>query len=274
MGSVQSGTVWVETTGAIATIVIESSGKRNAVTADMWAQFEPLLAGLAADSSVTVVMFRGAGDDFSAGADIGDLDRILPEVPEVPEASDARASDGGIMTSAENAIAAFPKPTIAAINGFCVGGGWEIAGACDIRIASERSTFGITPSRLGIVYPVSGIERVIAIAGPAVAKHLLFTGELFTADAALGFGLVTKVLPTNGFWDAVNAFATLLASRSQYSIHAMKEIIDEIVSGSDGQGQIAVKWQATASEDRSIGVDAFLAKNPPKFTWKRGSEDA
>lgn len=263
------GTVRVETAGSIATIVIENAGKRNAMDAHMWAQFEPLLAGLAEDRDVSVVVFRGAGDDFSAGAFIGELDKILPVD------LDASDGEGGIMTAAENAVAAFPKPTIAAIDGYCVGGGWEIAGACDIRIASERSTFGITPSRLGIVYPVSGIERVVAIAGPAVAKHLLFTGELFPANAALGFGLVTKVYPNYGFWDAANEFAAVLASRSQYSIHAMKEIIDAIVGGDTGAepgrtaevDQISSKWQATASEDRTIGVEAFLAKRTPEFTW-------
>src|SRR5690606_38205333 len=129
----------------------------------------------------------------------------------------------GVMTEAENALAGFPKPTIAAIDGYCVGGGWELAGACDLRICSDRSTFGITPSRLGIVYPRSGLERVVAIAGPAVAKHLLFTGELVTAEVALGWGLVTKMLPAYAFWDAAYEFAEVLAGRSQYSIRAMKE---------------------------------------------------
>lgn len=261
------GSVRVEAAGAIATIVIENPGKRNAVNADMWARFEPVLADLAADASVSVVVFRGAGTDFSAGADIADLDRILPETP--PPGS----PEGGIMTAAENAIAAFPKPTIAAIDGYCVGGGWEIAGACDIRIASERSTFGITPSRLGIIYPVSGIERVIAIAGPAVAKHLLYTGELFPAEAALQCGLITKLLPTEGFWDAANEFTRVLASRSQYSIRAMKELVDAIVAGSTDIGGIAAKWNAAASEDRSIGMAAFLAKRAPEFTWD-GSDGA
>lgn len=259
------GAVRVETSGEIATVVIDNVGKRNAMDTHMWAQFAPLLDTLANDGAVKVVVFRGAGDDFSAGASIGDLAEILPEVPSADDA------DGGIMTVAENAIAAFPKPTVAAIDGFCVGGGWEVAGACDIRIASERSTFGITPSRLGIVYPLSGIRRVVSLVGPAVAKHLLYTGELFPADAALGFGLVTKIYPSYGFWDTVDEFVRALASRSQYSIHATKEIIDAIVDrGSGGTadvGQIAAKWQATESVDRTIGVEAFLAKQPPTFMW-------
>lgn len=281
----------MEIVDTVATIVIENVGKRNALTAEMWAQFEPILAGIAEDRSVSVVVLRGAGDDFSAGADIGGLDRILPEEAgggassggaARGQKSGGGAADGGVMSVAENALAAFPKPTIAAIDGVCVGGGWELAGACDIRIASERSTFGITPSRLGIVYPLSGIERVVAIAGPAIAKHLLFTGELFPATAALGFGLVTKVLPNYGFWDAAEEFARTLASRSQYSIQATKEIIDAMVGGAVGGsaagaagsadvGQIAAKWQGTASDDRAIGVEAFRAKRDPDFTWNGGN---
>lgn len=251
-----TGILSVVTTGRIATLTIDHAGKRNALTSDMWAQFAPMLAELAADPAVAVLVVRGAGTDFSAGADIADLDAIL-----------TGDSDGGVMTDAENALAAFPKPTIAAIDGYCVGGGWEIAGACDLRMCTDRSTFGITPSRLGIVYPRSGLERVVAIAGPAVAKHLLFTGELVAAQAALGWGLVTKVLPAAGFSDAVAEFAELLAGRSQYSIRAMKEIVDSITAGRGGTDEIVARWLATPSEDRAIGTAAFLGKVPPRFSW-------
>ncbi len=250
------------TEGPIATLTIGSAGKRNALSATMWAQFAPMLAELATDQRNTVLVVRGAGNDFSAGADISDLDAIF-----------TGGSDGGVMTEAENALAAFPKPTVAVIDGYCVGGGWEIAGACDLRICSDRSTFGITPSRLGIVYPRSGLERIVSIAGPAVAKHLLFTGELIDATQAREWGLVTKVLPSMGFWDAAGTFVQLLADRSQYSIHAMKEIVDALASHSanrDTDVDIAVsRWLATPSDDRAIGVDAFLRKEKPLFTWGR-----
>ncbi len=257
------GTLRLTTDGPIATLWIDSPGKRNALSAAMWAQFEPMLAELAADSANTVLVVRGAGGDFSAGADIADLDAIL-----------TGESDGGVMTEGENALAAFPKPTIAVIDGYCVGGGWEIAGACDVRICSDRSTFGITPSRLGIVYPRSALERTVRIAGPAVAKHLLFTGELIDATQALAWGLVTKTLPSMGFWDAAGEFVQLFANRSQYSIHAMKEIIDALTShgadrGADVEEAVA-RWLATASGDRAIGVEAFLSKRAPSFTWRRG----
>ena len=246
----------VEATGPVATLMIDNPGKRNAVSAEMWQQFEPLLAGLAVDNAVKVVVVRGAGQDFTAGADIADLDRILA------------GPGGGVMTQAENAIAAFPKPTIAAIDGYCVGGGWEIAGACDIRMASDRSTFGITPSRLGIVYPVSGIKRLVSIAGPAVAKYLLFSGELVPTATALSLGLVSKVVPTGTFWDDVQEFAVMLAARSQLSIHAMKQLIDAIDEPS--VTALAEQWQNELSGDRAIGVAAFLGKYPPEFTWGSG----
>lgn len=279
-GSVRVGATDAARAG-VATIVIENPGKRNAVSSGMWAQFAPLLAGLADDPAVKVLVVRGAGSDFSAGADIADLDAILGDVaPDAVGVADASRpdgsqvdglTDGGVMTEAENALAAFPKPTIAAIDGYCVGGGWELAGACDIRICSDRSTFGITPSRLGIIYPRSGLERVVAIAGPAVAKHLLFTGELVAAEAALGWGLVTKMLPAQAFWEAAYEFAEVLAGRSQYSIQAMKEIVDAIAAGRGDVDAIVGRWLATASGDRKIGVEAFRTKRPPEFTWGSGA---
>lgn len=262
-----SGTLRLEKNGPVASLIMENTGKRNALTADMWARFEPLLAELADDPANAVLVVRGAGSDFSAGADIADLDGIL-----------TGESDGGVMTEAEDALAAFPKPTIAAIDGYCVGGGWEIAGACDLRLSSDRSTFGITPSRLGIVYPSSGLRRIVSIAGPAVAKHLLFTGELVDASTAFAWGLVTKVLPAGEFWDAADDFARTLVSRSQFSIRAMKDIVDALAAhgtgsaardGADVDDAVA-RWLATPSDDRAIGVDAFLAKTRPDFTWGRG----
>ncbi len=257
-----TGTLRLATAGPVATITIDSPGKRNALSAAMWAQFPPMLEELAADAAIAILVVRGAGNDFSAGADIADLDAIL-----------TGASDGGVMTEAENALAAFPGPTIAVIDGYCVGGGWEIAGACDVRVCSDRSTFGITPSRLGIVYPRSGLERIVSIAGPAVAKHLLFTGELIDATQSLAWGLVTKVLPSTGFWDAAGEFVQVLADRSQYSIQAMKEIVGALAgygSFRDADVDAAVaRWLSMPSEDRAIGVEAFLNKRKPAFTWGR-----
>lgn len=261
-----TGTLRIERRGPVATIVIDHERRRNALTRRMWQQFEPILAELAEDPAVRAVVVRGAGDDFSAGADISDLRAILHD----PETG---RHDGGHVSAGENALARFHKPTIAAIDGYCLGGGWQIAGACDIRIATERATFGITPAKIGIVYPLSGIERLVRIAGPAVAKHLLFSGDFIDAAEAKAFGLITRIDPVDGFRDGVQEFAEHLASRSQLSIQAMKEIVDTIAAGGDGFAGANEHWQElmATTGDAEEGIGAFLAKRRPAFRWNGGS---
>ena len=246
--------------GGIATVTIDNAGRRNSLTLEMWKRIPELMDELARNARVKVVVIRGAGSDFSSGADIRDLPTIL-----------RGDTDGGHVTAAENAIAAFPGPTLAAIDGFCVGGGWEIAGACDIRIASSRSTFGVTPARIGIIYPLSGIRRLVSIAGPAVAKMLLLSGDLIDAQRAFGFGLVTGVVDEDGFWDSVRAYSTELAARSQLSASAMKDIVNAIDERADVDARLA-HWQRelASSGDAQIGAAAFLARAQPRFTWSRG----
>ena len=252
----------VEVVHGIATLTIDNEARRNSVTLEMWQQFSPILDRLAADASVTVVVIRGAGDNFSSGADIRDLGTIL-----------SGETDGGWVTAAEEAIAGFPKPTVAAIDGFCVGGGWELAGACDIRIASSRATFGVTPARIGIIYPLSGIRRLVQLAGPAVAKLLLMSGELIDAQRALGFGMVTHVVEPNDFWDAVSRCAAELSTRSQLSTQSMKELVN-LLADHASPAEVAERlasWQAeaAASDDAAIGAAAFLGRTEPRFTWGR-----
>ncbi|MFJ5695589.1 enoyl-CoA hydratase/isomerase family protein [Arthrobacter sp. NPDC093125] len=256
------GSLQVEYDGPVATIVLDNARRRNAMTKDMWQQFEPLLDRLAADASVKVVVVRGAGENFSAGADISDLKDILHD-------PGTGRHDGGHVTAGENALASFHKPTIAAIDGYCIGGGWQIAGACDIRIASDRSTFGITPAKVGIVYPLSGIERLVRLAGPATAKYLLFSGDFIPAAEAMALGLLARVVPQTSFWTEVTEFAGRMASRSQLSIQAMKDIVDVISAGGYRLGETNAEWQRemALSGEPEIGIEAFLAKQTPEFKW-------
>ena len=240
---------------------------RNALTQPMWRQVPALLAELAQDDTVKVLVVRGAGDHFSAGADIASVQAILYH-------RTTGEGGGGDITVAEEALAAFPKPSIAAIDGYCVGGGWQIAGACDLRLASERAIFGVTPAKIGIVYPLSGIKRLIQLVGPATTKYLLFTGDFVGAAEALQLGLATKVLPTQTFRDDVAAFAEHVAARSQLSVRAQKELINLIGQGDGDAAALDERnlyWQRemVAGEDAAIGVAAFLAKETPQFTWVR-----
>jgi enoyl-CoA hydratase/carnithine racemase len=252
----------VERSGGVATVLIDNARRRNALSQDMWQQFKPILDELEADSTVKVVVVRGAGENFSAGADISDLLAILHD----PESG---VHDGGHVSAGENALASFPKPTVAAIDGYCIGGAWQIAGACDIRLASENATFGITPAKVGIIYPLSGIERLVRLAGPAVAKYLLFTGDFISAPEARDFGLVSRVIPQAGFWDEIQNFADKLAMRSQLSIQATKQIVDAIAVNDPAVPEISNSWQnrMSGSGEAEIGIRAFLAKETPAFNW-------
>jgi enoyl-CoA hydratase/carnithine racemase len=257
----------VERNGPVATIVLDNQPLRNAMTQEMWRQFPPILTALDADDAVKVVVVRGAGAHFSAGADIAALERILHD-------PSTGLKDGGDITAAEDALAAFRKPTIAAIDGYCVGGAWQIAGACDIRLASENAILGITPSKIGIVYPLSGIERLVRLVGPANAKYLLFSGDFVNAADSARLGLVARVLPVATFHQDVDSFAEHLSQRSQFSIQAQKDLVNAISAGAPDVGERNAYWQRqmALSPDAAAGVTAFLAKETPTFTWLRPAE--
>ncbi len=166
--------------GPVATLWLNRPEKRNAVTKAMWQGIATTCAELAADGTVRVMVVRGTGDHFCAGADIGEL--------ELGDVSYGRANAG-----AEQALGAFPKPTIAFVRGSCVGGGAQIAIACDLRIADTTARFGITPARLGIVYPAFGVDRAVRLLGPSATKHLLYSAELIDPERALRIGMVDEV---------------------------------------------------------------------------------
>ncbi|MFE5298740.1 enoyl-CoA hydratase/isomerase family protein [Streptomyces sp. NPDC056632] len=233
----------------VATLVITNPAKRNAMTAGMWRSLPGLLAPLAADPAVRALVLTGAGETFCAGADISTL----------REPGDEQQT---LAVRAEEALAAFPKPTLAAIRGFCVGGGSQLAAACDLRFAEEGTRFGVTPAKLGIVYPASSTRRLASLVGPAAAKHLLFSGELIDTERALRTGLVDEVLPVGELDKRVAEFTRTLVSRSLLTQAAAKEF-------ADGRADRDAHWaeQARGSGDTAEGVAAFLERRPPHFTY-------
>ncbi|MFD5726422.1 enoyl-CoA hydratase/isomerase family protein [Streptomyces sp. NPDC058368] len=233
----------------VATVVISNSAKRNAMTAAMWEALPVLLGKLAADPFVGALVLTGAGDTFCAGADISSL-------------RDAGSDPQSLAVAAEEALAAFPLPTLAAVRGYCVGGGSQLAAACDLRFAAEGALFGVTPAKLGIVYPASSTRRLVALTGPATAKHLLFSGELIDTERALRTGLVDEVLPADGLDERVAAYVRTLVSRSRLTQAAAKEF-------AAGREDRDAHWagQARGSGDTAEGVAAFLERRAPRFTW-------
>ncbi|MEV7368075.1 enoyl-CoA hydratase-related protein [Streptomyces sp. NPDC091299] len=233
----------------VATVVIHHPAKRNAMTAGMWEALPPLLDAMAADPAVRVLMLTGEGGTFCAGADISTL-RGSPQQAQT------------LAVLAEEALAAFPKPTLAAIRGHCVGGGSQLAAACDLRFAEEGALFGVTPAKLGIVYPASSTRRLVSLVGPGTAKYLLFSGELIDAVRALRTGLLDEVQAEGELGKRVAEFTRVLASRSQLTQAAAKEF-------ANGRTDRDAHWadQARGSGDTAEGVAAFLERRVPRFTW-------
>ncbi|WP_232265687.1 enoyl-CoA hydratase/isomerase family protein [Streptomyces pactum] len=241
--------------GGVATVVIRNPARRNAMTPGMWRELPALLAGWAADPAVRVLVLTGAGDTFCAGADIASL-------ADPDTGPDTGPKD--LAVAAEEALAAFPKPTLAAVRGSCVGGGCQLAAACDLRFAEEGSRFGVTPARLGVVYPPSATRRLTALVGPATAKYLLFSAELIDADRALRTGLIDEVVPAGGLEKRVAEFTAVLTSRSALTQAAAKEF----TAGPAAPGRVA-HWEAQgrAAGEEAEGVAAYLERRPPRFPW-------
>lgn len=233
----------------VATVVITHPAKRNAMTAGMWRALPGLLERLAADDGVRALVLTGEGATFCAGADISSL----RDPGEDPQALAVRT---------EEALAAFPKPTLAAVRGYCVGGGCQLAAACDLRFAEEDALFGVTPAKLGIVYPSSSTRRLASLVGPAAAKYLLFSGELIDTERALRTGLVDEVLPKGELDKRVAEFMRIVVSRSQLTQAAAKEF-------ATGRTDRDAHWaeQARGSGDTAEGVAAFLERRAPRFTY-------
>ncbi len=236
-------------TDSVATVVISHSAKRNAMTAAMWAALPPLLGSLAADPRVRALVLTGDGDTFCAGADISTLQGSPLEAQR-------------LAVEAEEALAAFPKPTLAAVRGHCVGGGAQLAAACDLRFAEEGTRFGVTPAKLGIVYPSSATRRLVSLVGPAAAKYLLFSGELIGTERRAAHRPGGRGASPGALDARVAEFTAVLASRSQLTQAAAKEFADGRTDRDDHWHKVA-----SASDDTAEGVTAFLERRAPRFTW-------
>lgn len=246
--------------GPVATVSLCRPAKRNAISYSMWADLRA--ACIAADEhpEVRVVVLRGAGDHFCAGADITEL--LAGRDPHLPSFIE-------MNVAAEQALASISKPTIAFVQGDCIGGGCGLAIDCDLRIAVDGARFGITPSKLGVVYPPSSLERTVHLIGPA-AKRLLFTGDLIDAAEARRIGLVDEVHAPDIAEARLAELCDTLASRSQLTQAATKSMIAAILEHGAVSTELAAQWahEAALSSDNAEGVAAFVERRAPRFTWR------
>lgn len=255
--------VYAAVDGAIGRIVLNRPEKKNAMSEAMWRRVAEAVAALDSAPDVRVIVLcSSAAGAFSAGADIGELEVIAKDPVR-------RESNRQAIRTAQRNLARAKKPTIAQIAGPCVGGGCGLAIHCDFRFAAEGARFGITPAKLGIIYPLNDTKQLIDLVGLANAKRMLFTGRLFTASEAEGMGLIDERLAADALEDAVQAFADELAAVSQYSLDGMKRSIQRILDGqTDDDGETAAMFLgAHEGEDAQEGVQAFLEKRRARFRW-------
>ncbi len=251
----------VTTDGPAAVLTIARPEKRNAMTSDMWAALPGVLAGPAADPAVRVLVVTGAGSSFCAGADIAGL---LGGPDPLDPMADLRAHN----LAAQAALREFPKPTIAMIRGHCIGGGVEIAAACDLRFADTSSVFGVTPAKVGIVYPPSSTRALMDLVGPATTTYLLVSGELIDAGTALRTGLLDRLVDPEELESEVRRFTEVLAARSALTQRATKEVVAALTAGRDAEAVVAPWYRATiATGELPEGVAAFTERRPPRFGW-------
>ena len=254
----QTNHITVAIADGIAWVSLNRPEKRNAVTYEMWLRLAEICNDAATDSAVRVLVVSGGGDHFCAGADVSGLGGT--------SSSDYSAAN----EAADRALTSFPKPSIAFIRGSCVGGGAQIATACDLRIADTTARFGITPARLGILYPPFAIERTVRIIGAPAAKHFLYSAEIVDADRSLRIGLIDELLAPDDARSRLDEFTTLIASqRSLLTQMASKAMVDDTVVHGSVRQETLDRWNERVGEssDAKEGIAAFLERRAPNFSW-------
>ena len=251
-----------ETRDGVGWITFNQPEKRNAVSVEMWAAVPEIMAAFDADPDVRCVVLKGAGDQaFIAGADISEFGEKRNS-PEATKHYDA------VSAEAHRALIVSPKPTIAMINGFCIGGGVAVALSTDIRIAADNGRFAVPAARLGLGYGAAGLRRLIDVVGPAFAKEIFFTARQFDAAEALAMGLVNRVVPAAELEPYVLDYARRIAENAPLTIRAAKMTVDELLKDAEKRDLDACEDAINAcfaSADYVEGRTAFMEKRKPQF---------
>ncbi|MCP3459033.1 MULTISPECIES: enoyl-CoA hydratase [unclassified Bradyrhizobium] len=260
--SYADGKILKSSTDGVGVIIFNNPDKRNAMSLEMWEGFGEALTSLRDDDAVRVVILRGAGGKaFVSGADISQFEKQRHNA--------AASEDYAKRSAAQRALLAdYPKPTIACIQGFCLGGGMQVAMLADIRIAAASSQFGIPAARLGIAYGYDGLRHLVSLVGPSWARLLMYTGMRIDAAEALRIGLVERVIPDDELWGETMAIAKTISENAPLAIKAAKITISQVLKDESQRDMDAIKAIGTAcmdSEDFREGRQAFMEKRKPQF---------
>ncbi len=250
--------IHVDREDAVAVVTVDRQDALNALDVETLTELRDRLAALAEDDGARVVILTGAGEKaFVAGADIKYMSGLGVE--------EAKAW-GALGHEAGRLLETMPKPTIAAVNGFALGGGCELALACDVRYASSNAKLGQPEVNLGIIPGWGGTQRLARVCGLGVAKELIFTGRVVDAEEALRIGLVNAV--HDPVLDKARETAALLASKSNVAIRIMKELSNRALGG-DHEANLRAEGEVFgelfSSEDAREGLTAFVEKREPVF---------
>jgi enoyl-CoA hydratase/carnithine racemase len=246
--------------GAIATLILNKPEKLNALSLDMWQGVAEAMTDLSNDDDLRCVVLRGAGDRaFAAGADISAFEGERFDLAQTEAFHD-------VVSAAMRAVRDCRHPTVAMIKGVCVGGGLELATACDIRICGESSRFGVPINKIGHTITYGELKCFVELVGPGVAREVLLEGRIFGADRARETGLVNRVMPDDQVEEEAYATARRIADGAPIAARLHKKFIDRVMDPAPfTRDEILETYRAVETEDYRIGVQAFLDKKKPEF---------
>lgn len=251
-----------ERQGRVAVLTLNRPEVMNAISRQLLDRLDDHLDSIERDAGLRAIVITGSGKAFTAGADV--------EAMKDASALEARsfAQRGHALTTR---IETFPKPVIAAVNGYALGGGCEVALSCDIRLASDKAKFGLPELKLGIMPGWGGTQRLARLTNSSYAKELIFTGRMVDAIEAIDKGLANQMHPADELMDAALALASEISERPPWTISTSKELVNLALEG-DLQGHLARELDAFAlaftTEDAREGISAFLEKRGAHFTGR------
>ena len=260
MGKNSAKNILVRSEGNIGFLELNNPEKLNAISLTMWSSLGKALEGFSKNSSIRCVMIKGAGNKaFSAGADISEFDDNRSDLRSILIYENASKNTMSLLQN-------FPKPTVASINGYCIGGGLALAISCDIRIASENSTFGVPAAKLGLAYGFNGIKRLTSIVGPSKAKYIFFTAEKFNAQQAKEFGILEDVYSTKDLDLKTKQLIENIALNAPLTIKSAKMAVDSEPNDKKAFEEcLKAEQDCFDSEDYAEGRAAFTEKRKPIF---------